>query len=86
MPRTQEQLRNFQRNDPQLFELWAALPLWTPDMAVKCPTKNMDGTPAEDICGCGSAEVTWDGEVYDCRHCGIFFEDFAADPPHRRED
>jgi len=48
----------------------------------------MDGTPIadNDVRGCSSANLVWDGEVYDCMDCGIFFIPEAADPPHRRND
>lgn len=64
------------------------LPAHSPSMVVRCPTHNPDGTPIgdDDIRGCGSDNVGWDGDVYDCYECCIFFSDYAADPPHRREE
>lgn len=69
-------------------EYISQFPLYTPDLVVRCPTENADGTPIDkdDVLGCGSANVTWDGrECYDCQSCGIFFAPYAADPPHRRD-
>lgn len=65
-----------------------ALPPLCPQFVVRCPTKNLDGSPIDenDIQGCGSPNVVWSGDVYDCLDCGIFFCDFAANPPHRREE
>lgn len=63
------------------------LPLFSSGMVIRCPTKNRDDTPIrpEDVPGCGSQSVTLSEDgVYDCLDCGIFFSDFAADPPHRR--
>ncbi len=67
---------------------YKALPAYTPGMAVRCPTKNGDGSEIDpdDIPGCGSADVEYAGDVYDCYACGIFFSDYAADPPHRRRE
>lgn len=64
----------------------AGLPEYTAGMVVRCPTKNRDGTPIDedDVPGCGSEFVSWDGELYDCHECGCFFEPSAADPPHLR--
>jgi hypothetical protein len=55
-------------------------------MAVRCATKYPDGRPIpdDDVTGCGSDNVSWSGDCYDCHDCGIFFSDYAADPPHRR--
>ena len=66
---------------------YAALPPHSPSMVVRCPTHNLNGTECDpdDIPGCGSEDVGWSGDVYDCYACGIFFSDYAADPPHRRE-
>lgn len=79
-------LRNFRRNDPKLFEEYVQLPIYHDQMTVRCPTRNRDGSEiAEgDLRGCGSTNVHYDGDVYDCYDCGIFFSDYAADPPHRR--
>lgn len=79
-------LQRFARNAPELFAKYEQLPEFAAGMVVRCPTKNLDGTPATKICGCGSTNVAWAGDVYDCFDCGIFFTDFAADPPHRRTD
>lgn len=81
-----QRLANFQRNDPELFEKYMRLPEYVAGLCVRCPTKNIDGSPCSlaDIPGCGSANVAFDGDVYDCLDCGIFFSDYAADPPHRR--
>lgn len=64
------------------------LPAYSPDMAVRCPTKNRDGTEIadDDVRGCGGTNLLWTGEDYDCLDCAIFFADFAAEPPHRREE
>jgi hypothetical protein len=76
---------------PQFPEKWwdwyESLPAYHADMEVRCPTKNSDGTPiaADDNPGCGSEDVPWDGDVYDCCNCGIFLCDYTAQPPHRRE-
>ena len=82
-----ERLANFQRNDPDLYARYVELPPWTPEMVVRCPVRNLDGTAIadDDVKGCGSDNVAYDHEVYDCLDCGIFFADFAADPPHRRD-
>jgi hypothetical protein len=66
----------------------ATLPEYAPGMVVRCPLHNADGTPISDgdVKGCGSTNVTWDGEVYDCNDCCIFFASYAADPPHQRKD
>ncbi len=81
-----EKLKRFRRNSPKLFELYIQLPVYTPGMEVRCPTHNMDGTPIDDndVKGCGSTHVGWDGDVYDCYDCGVFFSDYAAEPPHQR--
>lgn len=67
---------------------YAELPEYREGMEVRCPVKNTDGTAIEDhdIPGCGSSDVSWGGDVYDCHECGIFFSDYAADPPHRRPE
>lgn len=67
-------------------EFRKSLPPYSADMVVRCPTKNADGSPIadDDLPGCGSANVSWSGDCYDCCDCGIFFSDYAADPPHRR--
>lgn len=67
------------------LDWYDSLPLWTPDMVVRCPTHNPDGSEIGDDCvrGCGEIVETW-SEVYDCG-CGIYFSDYAANPPHRRE-
>lgn len=65
----------------------ATLPPYNPDMRVRCPLKNSDGTDIapDDVRGCGSDNVSWDGfECYDCHACGIFFAPYAAEPPHQR--
>jgi len=65
----------------------ASLPLFTPGMEVRCPTHNADGSPIDDddVKGCGSTNVVWDGlEMYDCLDCGIFFAPYAANPVHQR--
>lgn len=66
---------------------YCALPAYHPGMVVRCPTRNSDGTPIDpdDVMGCGSADVAWSDDDYDCGACGIFFSDYAADPPHRRD-
>jgi hypothetical protein len=81
-------LRNFSHNYPRLFAEYLELPVYTPGMVVRCPTRNRDGSPidADNIRGCGGAAVGYDGDVYDCYDCGIFFSDYAADPPHRRRE
>lgn len=79
--------RNFARNRPGLYRRYRTLPRYEPGTVVRCPTRNTDGTPIgdDDVPGCGSDNVVWSGDVYDCRECGIFFNDYAADPPHRRQ-
>lgn len=79
-------LANFARNDPVKFRRYLLLPEYSPGMTVRCATHNPDGTTIDedDIPGCGSDVVDYDGDVYDCLACGIFFSDYAADPPHRR--
>lgn len=60
------------------------LPVRTADMVIRCPTTEPDGSPCQSIPGCGSCNVLLsDDGMYDCCDCGIFFEDYAADPPHR---
>ena len=71
-------------------ELTAGLPAWTLGLTVRCPTRNPDGTliHPDDVCGCGSTNLDWgqnEEHLYDCLDCGIWFPDYAADPPHRRE-
>lgn len=77
-------------DDPEkraaMIVFYESLPLYEPGMKVRCPTKNWDGTEAESCRGCGSENVDWNGDCYDCYDCGIFFSDYAADPPHRRAD
>lgn len=71
------------------LDWYDSLPAYEPDMAVWCPHRNSDGTliDAEDIPGCRSDQVVWSGDCYyDCLACGIFFSDFAANPPHRRSE
>lgn len=65
---------------------YESLPAHTPELVVRCPTHYRDGRaiPKNELPGCGSTNVTWDGDVYDCYDCGIFFSDYAADPPHRQ--
>lgn len=65
----------------------ASLPMYTEGMTVRCPTHNADGSPIanDDVQGCGSTNLVWDGEVYDCLECGIFFAPYAANPIHQRE-
>lgn len=90
---TKDQLRaNLLRNmGPEWVAWYESLPTYSDDMVVKCPTKtNGPGgepvpIPENDLPGCGGTLVLFDGEVYDCIACGIFFSPFAADPPHRRE-
>lgn len=82
-------LANFKRNDSRLFDVYLTLPLYKSGMEVRCPTHNLDGSEIkdDDVKGCGSLNVSYDGDVYDCHDCGIFFSDYAANPPHRcRED
>lgn len=76
------------QNDPALYAFYVTLPAWHKRMKVRCPTKNMDGTECDedDIPGCGSKKVSWSGDCYDCHECGLFFSDYAADPPHQRDD
>lgn len=78
--------RNFHRNMRGTGYL--VLQEHRPDMVVRCPVLNRDGTPIDedDVKGCGSSHLSFDGEVYDCLDCGIFFAPYAADPPHRREE
>jgi acetyltransferase-like isoleucine patch superfamily enzyme len=55
---------------------------------VRCPGRKFLGKKRSltDHCvGCDGENVTWGGDMYDCRDCGIFFSDHAANPPHRRE-
>jgi hypothetical protein len=82
----QQRRDNFRRNCPGLYALYVKLPHYHEGMAVRCPTKNLDGSDIapDDVRGCGSERVTWDGEMYDCKECSIFFNDYAADPPHQR--
>lgn len=68
---------------------YEGLPPFDSKTVVRCPTHNRDGSPIDedDVPGCGSTNVIWNqgGEaLYDCCECGIFFHDFAANPPHRR--
>lgn len=81
-------LSNFQRNYPALYAKYLTLLAYVEGMVVKCPTTDMDGKPlaADATVGCGSTNVVYDGEVYDCLDCGIFFSDYAADPPHQRPE
>jgi hypothetical protein len=75
------------RNRGQAFVDWYdSLPKYTPGMTVACPTHYSDGEPiaANDIRGCGSTNTHYDGDVYDCYDCGIYFSDYAANPPHQR--
>lgn len=72
----------------QHLEYISQFPEFSREMIVKCPMRNQDGSEiaADDIPGCGSNNVVWDGvECYDCVDCGIFFAPWAADPPHRRK-
>lgn len=67
---------------------YSELPVLPAGAPVRCPTRNPDGSEIarNDVRGCGSTNVSWDGtELYDCHDCGIFFTDYAADPPHRRD-
>jgi hypothetical protein len=69
------------------FKAWyQTLPLYTEGMEIRCPLHNSDGTviDEDDIKGCGSTDLEWDDDVYDCNECGIFFADYAAEPPHQR--
>jgi len=79
---------NYERNMRALglWDHYQSLLEYQPGMLVRCPTKNIDGSEAEECRGCGSNNVKWDGDVYDCLNCGIFFSCWAADPPHRRYD
>ena len=47
---------------------------------IYCPTAPTlsDSTP-HTVHGCGSPDVIYDGDVFDCRACGIFFGPFAAE-------
>ena len=84
----EDKLAAYQRNDPDLYAFYITLPAWEEGMTVRCPTRNMDGTECDpdDVPGCGSKEVSWGGDAYDCHECGIFFGSYAADPPHQRDD
>jgi len=52
---------------------------------IRCPTHDRNGNPLgkDDIPGCGSTNVAYAGDVYDCHDCGIFFSCYAANPPHK---
>lgn len=83
-----QQLKNMQRNDPELYARYLQLPQYSCEMVVRCPTRLESGQliPDSQLPGCGSHDVVWSGDVYDCNTCGLFFADYAADPPHQRED
>jgi len=81
-------LENMRRNmGEKRFRWYMDLPAFHPGMEIRCPMRNSDGTEIDDddIPGCGSRNVSYDGDVYDCFDCSIFFCDYAADPPHRRD-
>lgn len=71
---TDQQRANFARNRPELYAIYVTLPKYPLGVPVRCPTKNLDGTDCDpdDIPGCGSDQVEWSGDVYDCHECGIF--------------
>lgn len=80
-------LARMRRNMGQTWMDWyKSLPKYTRTMKVRCPTKNADGSEIskDDVRGCGSTNVVYGEGVYDCNRCGIFFSDYAANPPHRR--
>ena len=50
---------------------------------LRCPDWD-DPTIASDedrLTGCGSTNILWDGEVWDCLDCGLFFTTEAGTPP-----
>ncbi len=82
---------NWIRNMGRAWVRWyEGLTAYRRRMRVRCPshTVNEKGErvpiPEEDVPGCGSRNVSWDGEVYDCHECGLFFSPYSADPPHFR--
>lgn len=86
---------NMLRNrGPDWLAWYDSLPLYTKKMKVRCPTHTTRVTengdvvrepiPEDDLPGCGSRNLSF-SDVYDCCDCGIFFSDYAADPPHRRK-
>jgi ribosomal protein L37AE/L43A len=80
------QFQRFERNAPELFAIYKTLSEFHEGMTIRCPFKNLEGSTIEenDCPGCGSDRVAWSGSGYDCLECGIFFADYAADPPRRR--
>lgn len=77
---------SFERNYPKTFAFRESLPEFQEAQIVSCPVQSPDGSLIADseTCGCGSENVVWSGDMYDCLDCGIFFADYAANPPHRR--
>lgn len=80
-----EKLAIYLRNNPRHHAFYVTLPLRNSSRGVRCPApqKGKEARP-EDIWGCGSKNIAYDGDVYDCFDCSIFFGDYAADPPHQR--
>ena len=49
---------------------------------LRCPDWPDPVNPhVKSIVGCGSTNIEWDGEVWDCLDCGMFFTTEAGTPP-----